>query len=65
MNKKQRIEEYEIGGTAYTVTVEETESANATALDVIKRLVGQRKDGLIKTNERTCCLPTNGGKKIC
>ena len=65
LNKKQRTEQYEINGTVYTVTVEENENANTTALDIIKRLVSQRNDRLIRTTERTCCLPTNGGKKVC
>ena len=63
--KQQRTEKYEIGDTVYTVTAEESQNARNTALEIIKRLVGQRTDGLIGATERTCCLRTDGGKKVC
>lgn len=65
MEKKQRTEQYEIGGTVYTVIVEENEKAKETPLDIMRRLVERNTYKSYGKIGRTCCLQTNGGKKIC
>ena len=62
---RAKEERYEIEGTVYTVTVEESDNANVTALDIIRRLVFQNTDRPSRTQGRTCCLRTDGGQKVC
>ena len=62
MNKKQRIEQYEIGGTVYTVIAEESEDARGTQLDIVNSLLKRHSDEINSTN---LLFATNGGKKVC
>lgn len=63
MNSEQRIEQYEIGGTVYTVIVEESENAKGTQLDIINGLLKRHSDETI--NRTNLLFATNGGKKVC
>ncbi|MGN0812332.1 MAG: hypothetical protein ACI4MQ_02335 [Candidatus Coproplasma sp.] len=62
MNKKQRTEQYEIGGTVYTVIAEESENARGTQSDIINSLLKRHFDEINSTN---LLFATNGGKKEC
>lgn len=59
----ERVEYHVIGDKTYVVVAEEMKNATDTPLDIMKRLIFRRKDGLIREQtERTRCLPFNGGK---
>lgn len=60
MNKKQRTEQYEIGGTVYIVIAEESENAMGTQSDIINGLLRRHSDEINSTN---LLFATNGGKK--
>ena len=59
----ERVEYHVIGDKTYVVVAEEMKNATDTPLDIMKRLISRRKDGIIREQtERTRCLPFNGGK---
>ena len=59
----ERVEYHVIGDKTYVVVAEEMKNATDTPLDIMKRLISRRKDGMIREQtERTRCLPFNGGK---
>ncbi len=50
---------------------EESEKADETAYEIMKRLIGRKAQKFVtervinRVKERTCCLESDGGKKIC
>ena len=56
--------------TLYVVNAESMPEANETAYEILERLVmkkfvGVTKETLAGDKLRTCCLESDGGKKIC
>ncbi len=59
----KRVEYHVMGDKTYIVVAEEMKNATDTPLDIMKRLISRRKDGMIREQtERTRCLPFNGGE---
>ena len=57
----ERVEYHVIGDKTYVVVAEEMKNATDTPLDIMKRLISRRRDGIIREQtERTRCLPFNG-----
>ena len=54
-----------MGGTVYTVIAEESNNAKSTPLDIMRMLVERNAYKSYGKIGRTCCLQTNGGKKVC
>lgn len=65
LNKRQRIARYEIGGMVYTVTAEESNNAETTPLEIMRKLIERNAYKGYGEIGRTCCLQTDGGKKVC
>lgn len=60
-----RVEYHVIGDKTYVVVAEEKSNTTDTPLDIVKRLITHRQNGMISEQiERTRCLPQNGGKQL-
>ena len=49
----------------YTVTAEESNNAETTPLEIMRKLIERNAYKGYGEIGRTCCLQTDGGKKVC